>query len=114
MSSVMISAYNIIQMTCDLYTGAFGVDFSSLEEDKVAEGVAKVSHHLLEHGVTAYCPTVVTSSPDYYKRTLPQIRPMLGGRKGAAVLGKYKLHIDTSRRSVLVFHHVDMPLLHQV
>lgn len=72
--------------------GAFGVDFSSLDEDKVIEGVAKVSHHLLEHGVTAYCPTIVTASPDYYKRTLPQIRPTLGGREGAAVLGDYLLN----------------------
>ena len=54
----------------------------------MAEGVAKVSRHLLEHGVTAYCPTVVTASPDYYKKTLPLIRPTLGGREGAAVLGK--------------------------
>lgn len=54
----------------------------------MSEDVSKVSQRLLEHGVTAYCPTIVTSSPDYYKRTLPKIKPTLGGKHGAAVLGK--------------------------
>ena len=75
----------------DFTTGSFGVDFSSMDEDKVGEGVTKVSCRLLEHGVTAYCPTVVTASPDYYRKTLPQIRPTQGGREGAAVLGKHYL-----------------------
>ena len=69
--------------------GLCGVDFSSMDEDKVSEDVSKVSQRLLEHGVTAYCPTIVTSTPDYYKRTLPKIKPTLGGRHGAAVLGKW-------------------------
>ena len=71
--------------------GSFGVDFSSMEADKVSENVSKVSQRLLEHGVTAYCPTIVTSSPDYYKRTLPKIKPTPGGKHGAAVLGKSML-----------------------
>ena len=54
----------------------------------MSEGVSRVSQGLLEHGVTAYCPTIVTSSPDYYKKILPKIKPSLGGRDGAAVLGK--------------------------
>ena len=68
--------------------------------------MAKVSRHLLEHGVTAYCPTVVTASPDYYRRTLPLIRPTQGGREGAAVIGK-----QTSTRffnlKVFMFDGVD-------
>ena len=59
-----------------------------MEESKVSEGIAKVSRGLLKHGVTAYCPTIVTASPDYYKRTLPKIKPTVGGKDGAAVLGE--------------------------
>ena len=53
----------------------------------MGEDISRVSRGLLEHGVTAYCPTVVTSSPDYYKRTLPMIKQTVGGKDGAAVLG---------------------------
>lgn len=70
-----------------LFTGAFGVDFSSLEEGGVESSVDKVSQGLLHHGVTAYCPTVVTSSGGYYQRVLPLIRTKKGGANGAAVLG---------------------------
>ena len=73
--------------------GSFGVDFSSMEEEKVSENVSKVSRRLLEYGVTAYCPTIVTSSPNYYKRTLPEIKPTHGGKDGAAVLGELALNI---------------------
>ena len=65
------------------------MDFSSLKEEKVTENLDKVSRGLLEHGVTAYCPTLVTSSKDYYRRILPLIPPRTGGRiNGAAILGK--------------------------
>lgn len=68
--------------------GAFGVDFSSMEEQDVRKSLDKVSRGLLQHGVTAYCPTLVTSSRDYYHRVIPLIHPKLGGTTGAAVLGK--------------------------
>ena len=55
----------------------------------MSEDVSRVSRGLLEHGVTAYCPTVVTSSPEYYKNTLPNIKQTVGGKEGAAVLGIY-------------------------
>lgn len=32
------------------------------------KGLAEVSHVLLSHGVTAYCPTIVTSSHQYYDK----------------------------------------------
>ena len=76
----------------------------------MAEGVAKVSRCLLEHGVTAYCPTVVTASPDYYKRTLPLIRPTLGGREGAAVLGTQLTSSKHCYLLVFMFRNVDIPL----
>ena len=72
--------------------GAFGVDFSSLDSvQDVSKEVSKVSRGLLEHGVTAYCPTLVTSSWEYYHKVLPFIRPTEGGPDGAAVLGEYDL-----------------------
>ena len=73
-------------MCCDC-TGAFGIDFSSLKEDNVSESISLVSEGLLRYGVTAYVPTIVTSSTDYYKRMLPLICPRAGGKHGAAVLG---------------------------
>lgn len=59
-----------------------------MKDEEVSESLVKVSHGLLQHGVTAYCPTIVTSSQDYYSRILPLLCPREGGRDGAAVLGK--------------------------
>ncbi len=63
------------------------MDFSSLTKDNVDSGLSRVSKGLLQHGVTAYVPTIVTSESDYYKRVLPLLTPRAGGRDGAAVLG---------------------------
>lgn len=45
--------------------GGFGVDFSS-DPDKLEEGLKTVAKGLLQHGVTSYCPTIVTSSQESY------------------------------------------------
>lgn len=66
--------------------GAFGVDFSQ-PCDKVAEGVLYVSKKILQHGVTSFCPTLVTSPPEVYHKVLPQIKVRDGGPHGAGVLG---------------------------
>lgn len=42
------------------------MDFSSLEPGDVADGVETVAKGLLGHGVTSFCPTIVTSPPEYY------------------------------------------------
>ena len=42
---------------------------------------------LLAQGVTAYCPTIVTSPYGTYRRLLPLLTRRAGGRHGAAVLG---------------------------
>lgn len=49
------------------FAGAFGVDFS-VNTDNIEEGVAKVAKGILEHGVTSFCPTIVTSSESTYKQ----------------------------------------------
>ena len=83
-----------------------GQDFSSFSNTTEAEtGLQKVSQKMLEYGVTAYCPTLVTSSPDYYKmvntrtctymlylvkQVLPVMKRKEGGKHGAAILGIIK------------------------
>ena len=47
--------------------GAFGCDFSLPCESFEAD-VKKVAKKLLSHGVTSFCPTIVTSPPDVYKQ----------------------------------------------
>ena len=49
-------------------SGAFGVDFSSLQDSNVSECIDKVAEGLLKYGVTSFCPTIVTSPPEYYKK----------------------------------------------
>ena len=80
--------YFLMIRTSPPIPGAFGVDFSSLAADAVHDSLDNVSRGLLQHGVTAYCPTLVTSSRDYYHRVIPLMRPKRGGSEGAAVLGK--------------------------
>lgn len=46
-----------------------------------------VSKKLLEHGVTAFCPTMVTSPVEVYHKVLPKLGPKKGGQHGATVLG---------------------------
>lgn len=46
---------------------------------------------MLAHGVTAFCPTIITSGSDTYSALVPQHTPREGGRHGAAVLG---LHLE--------------------
>lgn len=67
-------------------SGGYGVDFS-YDVDTVEEGVAKVSKGLLAHGVTSFCPTLVTSPVDTYHQVLPKIKRRAGGEHGATILG---------------------------
>lgn len=45
--------------------GGFGVDFSS-DTDKLEDGLVTVAKGLLQHGVTSFCPTIVTSTQQSY------------------------------------------------
>ncbi|XP_043269493.1 N-acetylglucosamine-6-phosphate deacetylase [Venturia canescens] len=66
--------------------GGFGIDFSENREN-IEEGVNRVAKGLLAHGVTSFCPTLVTSPLEIYRRVLPKIKKQKGGKEGAAVLG---------------------------
>jgi N-acetylglucosamine-6-phosphate deacetylase len=50
-------------------SGGFGIDFS-YNTDDVKAGVQKVAKGLLAHGVTAFCPTLVTSPPYVYLKVV--------------------------------------------
>uniref|UniRef100_H9G5G2 N-acetylglucosamine-6-phosphate deacetylase n=1 Tax=Anolis carolinensis TaxID=28377 RepID=H9G5G2_ANOCA len=66
--------------------GGFGVDFSQATDD-VASGISLVAQKILSHGVTSFCPTLVTSPPSVYTKVLPQICVRNGGPHGAGILG---------------------------
>lgn len=70
--------------------GGFGIDFSYHTSD-VENGIQTVAQGLLPHGVTSFCPTVVTSPPHVYKKILPRIQKTSGGKDGAGVLG---IHVE--------------------
>ncbi|XP_034933610.1 N-acetylglucosamine-6-phosphate deacetylase [Chelonus insularis] len=70
--------------------GGYGVDFS-YNVDNVEEGVNKVAKELLSHGVTSFCPTLVTSPVNSYHKILPRIKKQKGGIHGASVLG---VHVE--------------------
>lgn len=53
--------------------GGFGYDFSSIDHD-VNESLDHVSKGIVAHGVTAFCPTIITQSPLFYRSTLPSIQ----------------------------------------
>lgn len=56
-------------LTITLFTGGFGIDFS-LDADQPEEGLKKVAHGLLAYGTTSFCPTLVTSPPEFYHKVL--------------------------------------------
>jgi len=49
------------------YVGGFGVHFS-VDAENVRAGVCKVASGILQHGVTSFCPTIVTSNPEVYRK----------------------------------------------
>lgn len=49
------------------FIGGFGVDFS-VDTGNLCAGLCKVASGVLQHGVTSFCPTVVTSKSAVYKK----------------------------------------------
>ncbi|KAF8763719.1 N-acetylglucosamine-6-phosphate deacetylase like protein [Argiope bruennichi] len=70
--------------------GGFGCDFSTPKED-ISVSVNKVANGILQYGVTSFCPTLITSTPDKYHEIIPKIRVQNGGKHGAGVLG---IHVE--------------------
>lgn len=68
--------------------GGFGVDFSS-DTDKLEEGLVTVAKGLLQHGVTSFCPTIVTSTQQSYNEILKTVKRTPGGENGAEILGAH-------------------------
>ncbi|XP_060116524.1 N-acetylglucosamine-6-phosphate deacetylase [Heteronotia binoei] len=66
--------------------GGFGVDFA-MATDNVGAGISLVSQKILSHGVTSFCPTLVSSPSSVYHKVLPQICIKNGGPDGAGILG---------------------------
>eukprot|EP00658_Telonema_sp_P-2_P010255 TRINITY_DN13865_c0_g1_i6.p1 TRINITY_DN13865_c0_g1~~TRINITY_DN13865_c0_g1_i6.p1 ORF type:complete len:414 (+),score=90.74 TRINITY_DN13865_c0_g1_i6:154-1395(+) len=65
--------------------GAFGVDFTCA--DLTPEQLDTVAAGVLQQGVTSFCPTVVTSSPEVYRRVLPLLGPRKGSAAASGILG---------------------------
>ncbi|XP_060531641.1 N-acetylglucosamine-6-phosphate deacetylase [Cylas formicarius] len=67
--------------------GGYGYDFSF--KDNTEEALNVISKKLLEHGVTAFCPTLVTSPIEIYHKVLPKLKFRKGGSQGATILGAH-------------------------
>ncbi|KAA0165419.1 hypothetical protein FNF28_03475 [Cafeteria roenbergensis] len=69
--------------------GAFGRDFSA--DDLTPADVADARRALLSHGVTAICPTMVSSAPQRYARNAPLLAPHDSARAsdGCSLLGAH-------------------------
>ncbi|XP_037936998.1 N-acetylglucosamine-6-phosphate deacetylase-like [Teleopsis dalmanni] len=65
--------------------GGYGVDFSH-DVETVEEGINKVARGLITNGVTSFCPTLVTSPVEHYKKILPKIP---NKTEGAGILGMH-------------------------
>lgn len=66
--------------------GGFGFDFS-IHENCIGEVAGK----LPQYGVTAFLPTLVSSSKEQYTKMIPGLQPTQGGASGASVLG---IHLE--------------------
>ena len=70
--------------------GAFGIDFSTPSD--LPHGLEKVCKGMLSCGVTAFLPTVITSSPADYRAILPNLVTRVGSAStGASALG---IHLE--------------------
>lgn len=63
---------------CAHPAGGYGVDFSQASDD-IGAGISLVAQRLLEHGVTSFCPTLVTSPPHVYHKVMTTPTITMGG-----------------------------------
>lgn len=78
--------------------GAFGVDFSS--DQTTEEDVLRVAKGLAKHGVTHFCPTLISSSKDVYRKMIR----MLG-----SICQQDKKSMISDRRAKIVGLHLEGP-----
>ncbi|KAI8344942.1 hypothetical protein BD560DRAFT_411728 [Blakeslea trispora] len=72
--------------------GAYGIDFADNEEpvEVLKKNIDKVAKGLLKYGCTAFCPTIVSSEPDVYRKVLPLLNRRKGSTTdGAEILGAH-------------------------
>ncbi|KAI9282616.1 hypothetical protein BY458DRAFT_496782 [Sporodiniella umbellata] len=72
--------------------GAYGIDFADHEEptEVLQKNINTVAQGLLKYGCTAFCPTVVSSSPEVYQKVLPLLNHRAGSAStGATILGAH-------------------------
>lgn len=73
--------------------GAFGKDFTN-DMENIRVNLDQISFKLLKHGVTAYCPTIVSSHAETYSKLIPNIEKTNSGTNpsvGASILG---IHLE--------------------
>ena len=74
-------------LACAQLNGAFGADFC-VPTPQLASQLALVARKLVQYGVTAFLPTVITSALKSYRAILPELVPTAASpHSGAAVLG---------------------------
>lgn len=78
--------------------GGFGIDFSSVPSEEFVEKLNFFANRLLEYGVTAFCPTIITSQPSVYHSILPLVGEVKAKSRGAVVIGA---HVEGPFISVL-------------
>ncbi|KAI7872295.1 hypothetical protein BDF14DRAFT_1751733 [Spinellus fusiger] len=71
--------------------GAYGIDFADYEDsvETIKKNINIVAKGLLKYGCTAFCPTIVSSSPEVYEKVLPLLNARKGTAQGAEILGAH-------------------------
>lgn len=71
--------------------GGYGFDFSNDNVD-IEKAIDSVARGIVASGVTSFCPTLITQSPESYKKIIPFIHRRPGSlENGASILG---LHLE--------------------
>eukprot|EP00468_Gymnochlora_sp_CCMP2014_P001021 CAMPEP_0167740340 /NCGR_PEP_ID=MMETSP0110_2-20121227/219_1 /TAXON_ID=629695 /ORGANISM="Gymnochlora sp., Strain CCMP2014" /LENGTH=436 /DNA_ID=CAMNT_0007624215 /DNA_START=147 /DNA_END=1457 /DNA_ORIENTATION=- len=87
---ILVPGYIDLQLN-----GAFGIDFTSLaqtadgEESKAQSDIKYVAKRVLEHGVTSFSPTIITSSAKSYEKLSKILVRTPGGREHCNILGAH-------------------------
>ena len=85
--SDLLIDHDLIQFN---WTGGFGHDFSD-PASNTSQAVNIVSQGILAHGVTSFCPTLVTLDTETYRQIIPKIKRTDSNGQLASVLG---IHLE--------------------